>query len=233
MRALHRRSSGVSSSGAGVTTRTLPPARVVNSVMLVSAMSRPRPMTSTRSAVFSISLISVAGDQDGAAFGRQALEQLPHPHDAFGVEAVDRLVEEERLRLAEQRAGDAEALRHAEREPADALAGDVAEADRRRAPRRPGSAGCRRRGPSSARWSGRSARGGRPWRRAGRRPTCIGAGASRNGRPSTVADPLVGVSSPTIIRIVVDLPAPFGPRKPVTWPGSTSNESRSTASVSP
>jgi hypothetical protein len=35
------------------------------------------------------------------------------------------------------------------------------------------------------------------------------------------------------MRIVVDLPAPFGPRKPVTMPGRTVNESSSTASVSP
>ena len=39
--------------------------------------------------------------------------------------------------------------------------------------------------------------------------------------PFTVTVPLVGRSSPTIIRIVVDLPAPFGPRKPVTRPGLT------------
>jgi hypothetical protein len=32
-----------------------------------------------------------------------------------------------------------------------------------------------------------------------------------------------------MIRIVVDLPAPFGPRKPVTRPGSAVNETRSTA----
>ena len=33
--------------------------------------------------------------------------------------------------------------------------------------------------------------------------------------------------------IVVVLPAPFGPRKPVTWPGITSNDKLLTAIFSP
>ncbi len=65
-------------------------------------------------------------------------------------------------------------------------------------------------------------------------PTCrSGAAWSRYGRPLTVAVPAVGRSSPTIMRMVVDLPAPLGPRKPVTWPGRTVNDSSSTASVAP
>src|SRR5690606_27472358 len=43
----------------------------------------------------------------------------------------------------------------------------------------------------------------------------------------------VGRSSPRIIRIVVDLPAPFGPRKPVTRPGATLKLMLSTATFSP
>ena len=34
-------------------------------------------------------------------------------------------------------------------------------------------------------------------------------------------------------RMVVDLPDPFGPRKPVTLPGCTVNERSSTATVRP
>ena len=34
-------------------------------------------------------------------------------------------------------------------------------------------------------------------------------------------------------RIVVDLPAPFGPTKPVTWPGVTMNVIPSNASTGP
>src|SRR5690606_21273807 len=51
--------------------------------------------------------------------------------------------------------------------------------------------------------------------------------------PLTVTRPAVGRSSPRIIRIVVDFPAPFGPRKPVTRPGRTVNDTESTASFSP
>jgi hypothetical protein len=50
---------------------------------------------------------------------------------------------------------------------------------------------------------------------------------------STVELPAVGGVSPQIIRSVVDLPAPFGPRKPVMVPGSQRNDTSSTASCEP
>ena len=43
----------------------------------------------------------------------------------------------------------------------------------------------------------------------------------------------VGGMKPVIMRIVVDLPAPFGPRKPSTSPRSTVNEMPSTARLGP
>ena len=43
----------------------------------------------------------------------------------------------------------------------------------------------------------------------------------------------VGLASPSSIRSVVVLPAPFGPRKPVIVPGASANESESTASTEP
>jgi hypothetical protein len=49
----------------------------------------------------------------------------------------------------------------------------------------------------------------------------------------TVTEPLVGSSRPRIIRIVVDFPAPFGPRKPVTVPGRTVNVRSETAVAGP
>lgn len=65
-------------------------------------------------------------------------------------------------------------------------------------------------------------------------PTCrSGSRKLWYGRPLTVAVPEVGWSSPMIMRMVVDLPAPFGPRKPVTLPGCTTNETSSTASLGP
>ena len=43
--------------------------------------------------------------------------------------------------------------------------------------------------------------------------------------------PAVAASRPRISRMVVDLPAPLGPRNPVTRPGCTVKERRSTARV--
>ena len=45
--------------------------------------------------------------------------------------------------------------------------------------------------------------------------------------------PEVGGMKPVIMRMVVDLPAPFGPRKPSTSPRSTVNEIASTARFGP
>ena len=53
------------------------------------------------------------------------------------------------------------------------------------------------------------------------------------GSPSNVARPASGRSSASIIRIVVDLPAPFGPTKPVTAPGRTEKLRSSTATAAP
>ena len=53
-----------------------------------------------------------------------------------------------------------------------------------------------------------------------------------NTRPSNVQVPSPR-SRPSISRMVVDLPAPFGPRKPVTVPGRTSNDSPDTAGLPP
>ena len=44
-----------------------------------------------------------------------------------------------------------------------------------------------------------------------------------------VASPVVAGVSPTMIRMVVDLPAPLGPRKPVTRPGWAVKVTSSTA----
>jgi hypothetical protein len=45
-----------------------------------------------------------------------------------------------------------------------------------------------------------------------------------------LAEPEVGVMKPAIMRMVVVLPAPLGPRKPSTSPGSTVKLRSSTAS---
>ena len=45
--------------------------------------------------------------------------------------------------------------------------------------------------------------------------------------------PLVRVETAPTMRIVVDLPAPFGPEQAERLPGATSNEMPSTAAKSP
>ncbi len=73
----------------------------------------------------------VAGDQYRPALGREHLHQCPDPQHALGIQPVDRLVKQQRPRVAEQRGGDAEALPHAEREPADPPAGHAAKPGQR------------------------------------------------------------------------------------------------------
>src|SRR5438874_13580880 len=51
--------------------------------------------------------------------------------------------------------------------------------------------------------------------------------------PQITAVPALGARKPVIIFIVVDLPAPLGPRKPNTWPAGTLNDTSSTATSGP
>ena len=57
--------------------------------------------------------------------------------------------------------------------------------------------------------------------------------AGNHGRPSRVMVPESGRSSPAIIRMRVDLPAPFGPAMPITSPGRRSISIPSSATVEP
>jgi hypothetical protein len=70
----------------------------------------------------------VAGHEHGAALGRQRLHEVADPQDPLRVQPVDRLVEHQDLRVAEQRDRDAEPLAHAQREPLRALARHVGQA---------------------------------------------------------------------------------------------------------
>ena len=174
----------------------------------------------------------VAGDEDGAALGGQPADQLADPVHAFGVEAVDRLVEQQHLRVAQQRAGDAEPLAHAQRERAARRRGDLGEPDGVRAPRPRGTrdavaAGHRQQVVAGgAAGVDRSASSSAPTSRSG-------CSRSAYARPSIRAVPDVGGSRPRIIRMVVDLPAPFGPRNPVTCPARMSTDRPYTAVLVP
>ena len=176
----------------------------------------------------------VGGQQHGAAAVGEVAQQAAHPVDAGRVEAVGRLVEDQHLRgrrAARARCRGAGACRGSSCGPG--------------AWPRPGSG-------RPARASGRRGSSGRPMVRAPRvstsrpvRPACWAEASSRTptwrarvgdvavGWPATVAVPSVAGVSPAMMRIVVDLPAPLGPRKPVTAPGLHSNETSSTARKPP
>ena len=70
----------------------------------------------------------VAGHQHRAALAGQRPQEPAHPHDALGVHAVERLVEHEHRRVAEQRRGDAEPLPHAQRVAAGLAPGGLLQA---------------------------------------------------------------------------------------------------------
>src|SRR5580704_13173703 len=61
----------------------------------------------------------------------------------------------------------------------------------------------------------------------------ISSGCVATSKPLTLALPDVGVSNPQSTRIVVDFPAPLGPRKPKISPLDTSRETWSTATKEP
>ena len=115
----------------------------MNSVIEQSASSRPRPMTTRWSAVSAISRHQVAGDEHGAALGGQLPGEGADPADALRVQAVDRLVEHDDRRVAEQRGGDAEPLAHAEGEAGRPAGRPPRPARPARAPRRPARPGMR------------------------------------------------------------------------------------------
>ena len=177
----------------------------------------------------------VAREEDGA-LAAQAGEQLPHLHHLRGVEADGRLVEEEDRRLAEQRLRQADALAVALRQRADAPVGHAVEPacgehTRDRA---------RLRGARDALHAGDEAEV-RLHAEVGVEGGVLGEVADRAPAGERLADEVVarhphltrGRKMPASIRIVVVLPAPFGPRKPTISPAPTPNETPATASTRP
>ncbi|OLT19263.1 hypothetical protein BJF79_17010 [Actinomadura sp. CNU-125] len=224
--------TAVSSSGRGERTRTPRANRSASSRTDVSAISRPRPTTTSRSAVSSISLIrwleistvrpSAARDRVSSRIQRTPSGSRPFtgssnsstPGSPSSAAAIP-----SRCRMPSEK-------------PATRL---------RATPARPtsSSTSAARRGAtpllraSQPRWS------------SARRPPCTApasssAPTSNIGRrtaayrpPFTSASPDEAASRPSSIRMVVDFPAPFGPRNPVTVPGRTVNDRPSTAVVAP
>ena len=120
---------GRSLSACGLRTRMPPAARAASSAVVACSTNLPRWIITTSSAICSTSAEDVAGEEDRPPLGGERAKQLAEPADALRVEPVRRLVEDEHLRVAEQRAGQAEPLAHAERVPADAPSGRVREID--------------------------------------------------------------------------------------------------------
>src|SRR5262249_3620335 len=71
--------------------------------------------------------------------------------------------------------------------------------------------------------------------RSGMKPSAAlaASGSAARSWPLMVTFPRVGLSSPAIMRMVVVLPAPLGPRKPWISPGATSRLTPSTAVKDP
>ena len=134
--------------------------------------------------------------------------------------------------ITQQRRGDAQPLAHPQREPADPLARHIAQPghlDQLIDPAPADAVGLgQRQQVIAGRPAGVHRLGPGQDAQLGRR------GRGRAVLPAVDPDPARGGSSrPAIIRIVAGLPAPFGPRKPVTMPGRTTKSSPSTASFSP
>ena len=163
----------------------------------------------------------MAREHDADAGRRALAEDLRHRRDADRVEARERLVEDEQLRIVDERRAELDALLVAVRQLLELVAGPVARA---RAARASASSPRRRPGPTS-RDAGRSSS-------AARRPASAGTGraaracsrsgaasADRSALPFQSVRPRSGRARPKMQRIVVVLPAPFGPRKPTSRPG--------------
>ena len=162
----------------------------------------------------------VAGDQHRAPLlVGQVPEEAAQPLDALGVQAVGRLVQHEHGGVAEQRGRQGQPLPHAEGVAAGAPVAGVGQTRPGRAPRRRGTAGARRRGSRPAGGCGPTAPGGR--RLEDRADGAHRLGQRGVGRAVEGRRPASGRSSPRTMRRVVVFPAPLGPRKPVTEPGST------------
>ena len=168
----------------------------------------------------------VARDEDALARrGAQSLIRRMVLRAHQRIHAGQRLVENQQLGIVHQRLRQLDALPHALAVGADLLVGGVHQIDRARArAARRASASRRsrpfsahqRRDPFEARSSGRRTHPAPDRSRCGE----YSAGLPQIGSPSTRIAPLLGLSCPVISFMNVDLPAPFGPSRPV-MPGGT------------
>ena len=177
----------------------------------------------------------VRGEDDGHAGVRALAQHAAHHVDAGRVEAGERLVEHEHLRVVDERDAELDALLVAERERLDAVAGALARPSRsiqRSAARAAPAAG----EPVQAREVHELVAHAHLRVQAALLRHVAEARARarrRSARPFQRTRPASGASTPSTIRIAVVLPAPLGPTKPSIRPGATENVRSSSATTSP
>ena len=175
----------------------------------------------------------VRREEDGLAERAQPVDHVPGGAARRRVEARRRLVEEDQLRVADQRERDVEPPPLPARELRRERVGLLVEPDERDrlvdVARLEVVAGVELRGTRA-----RSAPARRSTPAARRRRGCARRRRRAPGStPSTLTSPAVRVRKPSRISTVVVLPAPFGPRKAKISPRSTSRSMPATASSSP
>ena len=157
---------------------------------------------------------------------------------ALRVDADRRLVEQQDVGIVQQARGEIQPPLHPAAECLHPVARAIGEADQRqrrrhraRRARRPTdrrarrrTAGCR--APSARRRAPDPAARGRSSASA---DLCRRTAPARRRAPC----PRSGVIRPAIIETVVVFPAPFGPSSPIIWPGTTANDTSSTATSGP
>ena len=161
----------------------------------------------------------VTRHQHRASLAGEVLQEVANPPDAFGVEPVAGFIQDDRGWVADQCPGEAEALLHAERVAAQLLVGGVGHADE-----------IEHLIDATARDAVRGCHPAQVVAAAARRVDEPGIEEqadlverrSHSGVGLACVVPRSNRSRPTMQRIVVLLPAPLGPRKPVTLPGATS-----------
>ncbi len=177
----------------------------------------------------------VRGEQHrGVALAAVAFEMAAHPVGGVGIERGGRLVEQQHIRIVDQRLGERDPRLLSGRKAAGRTVEQIGEIElarqfrdafaqvrrRRRACRTRSCSGA----PSAA--SALRYRGFRNSCGAGRDSAPCGISA-----PSTLTRPDVGRTSPMMVAMVVVLPAPLPPRSPVIEPGFSVNEMPSTAGI--
>ncbi len=167
----------------------------------------------------------VRGEEDGGAAGDHALEHGFEGAGGDGVDAFEGLVEKEDLGAVDDGGGEREFFLHAVREVGDELFGVAGEGHE-----------VEQLGGALSRWfrveavhaadevevlgRGEAAEEGEAFGDDADLALELDGVAVRSW-PRIWMLPEVGASRPVSILMVVDLPAPLGPRKPKNWPGAT------------